>query len=196
MFFEQAREQAEKDFSTNSRDAQALTRWGGALLELAHFRQGEDAYRMIEQAVAKFKQALGIDPSRHDTLWCLGNAYTSQGFLTASSQRAKTFFDKASTCFQDAVDQDPSSEVYRKALDMTKKAPELHAELQRQLAASGETLNLGGGGGGSAAGKKGADSDFWFDVAGWGMLFVLGLGIVALSRASGPQTLPPPPQLK
>jgi len=28
-----------------------------------------------------------------------------QGFLTASSQRAKTFFDKASTCFQDAVDQ-------------------------------------------------------------------------------------------
>ena len=88
----------------------------------------------ISQAVAKFKQALGIDPSRHDTLWCLGNAYTSQvrvlfqltfatlqvrsgtqqypsslahlqGFLTASSQRAKTFFDKASTCFQDAVDQ-------------------------------------------------------------------------------------------
>ena len=34
--------------------------------------------------------------------------------------------------------QDPASEVYRKALDMTKKAPELHAELQRQLAASGE----------------------------------------------------------
>ena len=34
--------------------------------------------------------------------------------------------------------QDPGSEVYRKALQMTKKAPELHAELQRQLAASGE----------------------------------------------------------
>ena len=30
------------------------------------------------QAVAKFGQALGIEPSRHDTLWCLGNAYTSQ----------------------------------------------------------------------------------------------------------------------
>ena len=39
---------------------------------------------------------------------------------------------------QVACSQDPASEVYRKALDMTKKAPELHAELQRQLAASGE----------------------------------------------------------
>ena len=32
----------------------------------------------LPQAVDKFKQALGIDPSRHDTLWCLGRAYTSQ----------------------------------------------------------------------------------------------------------------------
>jgi hypothetical protein len=29
--------------------AQALTRWGGALLELAHFRQGQEAYDMIQQ---------------------------------------------------------------------------------------------------------------------------------------------------
>ena len=39
-------------------------------------------------------------------------------------------------------------------------------------------------------------SDLWYDVAGWGMLVVIGLGIVALSRASAPQTLPPPPALK
>jgi len=30
--------------------AQALTRWGGALLELAHFRQGPEAYAMIQEA--------------------------------------------------------------------------------------------------------------------------------------------------
>ena len=104
---------------------------------MMHAQAGDDLATLVlclPQAVAKFKQALGIDPSRHDTLWCLGNAYTSQvcvllqltfatlqvrsgtqpnpsslahvqGFLTASSQRAKTFFDKASTCFQDAVDQ-------------------------------------------------------------------------------------------
>jgi len=29
--------------------------------------------------------------------------------------------------------QDPTSDVYRKALEMTSKAPGLHAELQKQL---------------------------------------------------------------
>ena len=31
---------------------QALTRWGGALLELAHFRQGSEAYELIQQVDA------------------------------------------------------------------------------------------------------------------------------------------------
>ena len=42
------------------------------------------------------------------------------------------------SCALYPVVQDPGSDVYRKALEMTRKAPELHAELQRQLAASGE----------------------------------------------------------
>lgn len=28
--------------------------------------------------MSKFKQAIAIDSTRHDTKWCLGNAYTSQ----------------------------------------------------------------------------------------------------------------------
>lgn len=51
LFFETAREAAEADFKKNPKDAQALTRWGGALLELAHFRQGTDAVELIEQVL-------------------------------------------------------------------------------------------------------------------------------------------------
>ncbi|EFN58331.1 hypothetical protein CHLNCDRAFT_20637, partial [Chlorella variabilis] len=132
MFFEQAREQAEREFKTNNKDAMALTKWGGALLELAHFRQGGEAYEMIEEAIAKFEQALGIDEKRHDALWCLGNAYTSQGFLSAESASARQYFERAGECFRKAVDLEPGNESYRRALDMSSKAPQLYQELQRQ----------------------------------------------------------------
>lgn len=65
-----------------------------------------------------------------------------QGFLTADSGKAQQFFNLATEQFDEALQQDPSNEVYRKALEMTKKAPELHAELQRQLAAQGEVLSF------------------------------------------------------
>jgi len=49
VFFESAREQAEADHKNNPKDAHALSRWGAALLELAHFRQGTDSIELIEQ---------------------------------------------------------------------------------------------------------------------------------------------------
>ena len=108
--------------------SQAIIRWGGALLELAHFQQGSQANVMIDEAAAKFKEALKINPRKHDALWCLGNAYTSQvaaalciclrvqpvvlalrhstcmqGFLSNDESTANSFFKEARTCFQKAL---------------------------------------------------------------------------------------------
>eukprot|EP00873_Tetraselmis_striata_P006751 jgi/Tetstr1/427015/TSEL_017220.t1 len=133
LFFEEAKKQAEADVKKDPANGQALTRWGGSLLELAHFRQGAEAYEMIEQAVEKFQAALKLNPKKHDALWCLGNAFTSQGFLNTDSARAQSFFDQAADCFRKALAEEPTNDVYKKALDMTSKAPQLHAELQKQL---------------------------------------------------------------
>lgn len=94
-FFERARKQAEEDYHRNDRDANALTRWGGALLELANFMPGEQASSHVNDAVDKFHLALAIDPKKDDTLWCLGNAYTSQGFLCTQKNEAMGLFEKA-----------------------------------------------------------------------------------------------------
>ena len=144
--------------------------------------------------MSKFDEALAIDPKKHDALWCLGNAYTSQGFLTADGGAARALFRRAAGCFERALAEDPESEVYRKALEMTSKAPELHEELQKQLHASqvgaGGASSSGGGGGGGGAGGGGGGagqqgqqrSEFWWDVAGWVALSALVVGVVALSR--------------
>ena len=126
LFFEEARQRAEADHATNPEDAHVLTRWGGALLELAHFRQGVEAVEMIELAVTKFNDALKIDARKHDALWCLGNALTSQGFLFAEAEKAGEYFDEAKRCFERAVAEEPENEIYKKALEMTEKAPSLH----------------------------------------------------------------------
>ena len=42
--------------------------------------------------------------------------------------------------------------------------------------------------GGTAPSKKEATIDFWYDVAGWGLLFGITIGIVALSRSAAQVT--------
>ena len=170
QFFEQARARAEQDHKANPSDAQVLTRWGGALLELAHFKQRTDTMQIIELAVSKFEAAIAINPKKRDALWCLGNALTSQGFLFQEAERAGDFFDKAKTCFQRALNEEPTNEIYKKALEMTDKAPWLHAELQRQLAeqqAQQEAARAAQMGGGARAGDAAGPDAFWYDVGGW-----------------------------
>lgn len=97
-FFERARRQAEDDCSKNKRDASALTRWGGALLELANYVPSDEAPQYVNDAVNKFQEALSIDPRRDEALWCLGNAYTSQGFLSPQKMKAMELFARAKVC--------------------------------------------------------------------------------------------------
>lgn len=94
-FYETARREAMLQSQNDPRDTQALTRWGGALLELANFEPGEQASRMAEEAATKFKSALKLDPRKHEALWCLGNAYTTLGFLSADKSQASGLFTQA-----------------------------------------------------------------------------------------------------
>lgn len=212
IFFEAAREQAEKDWSLNPNDthvriashrtrvllprtpltrlaAQALTRWGGALLELAHFRQGGEAVEYIELAVTKFEAALAQDPRKHDALWCLGNALTSQGFLFADGAAAAAYFSRARGCFERALAEEPANEVYRKALDMTARAPALHAELQKQFAAqqqaeAGSSGRRGTGRGWGGEGEAEA-GDWVIHYAGYAILAALAVGWTVMADRAG-----------
>ncbi|CAI7820555.1 unnamed protein product, partial [Closterium sp. NIES-53] len=134
MFFEQTREQAMAEFKKNPHDADNLTKLGRTLVELAQFIQGQESNEMLDDAVSKFDEALKIAPSRPDTLWWLGNAHTTRGFQTPDATLANVSFEKASDCFRKALDADPSNDAYRKSLEISLKGPELHQEVQKQMA--------------------------------------------------------------
>lgn len=153
---------------------------------------------MIEDAIAKFKEAIELDPeNRHDALWCLGNAYTSQGFLSANAELSAEFFTKAGDCFEKAVGMDPGNESYKRALEMSSKAPQLYAELQKQLEAANESAMMSdrvdkktsgavNGKNGKNGKNGGATDGYWsdttYDVLGWVTLVAIGFGIAALSK--------------
>lgn len=183
QFFEVAKAQAQKDFQEDSTNAHALVRWGGALLELAHFKQGSEADQCIQDAIAKLQQALTIDPERTDAEWCLGNAYTSMGFLAADRKTALQHFNKAEEYFKHCKEKEPNNETYRKALEMCKKAPEYYDEIQTQL----QQAQAAGAVTGGPSSKKGGDSnEFWWDVAGWVTLGAIIVGVMMLSKSSTP----------
>ncbi|KAK5794479.1 hypothetical protein PVK06_035708 [Gossypium arboreum] len=104
-FFEQARKISEATYASNPLDADNLTRWAGALLELSQFQSVPDSQKMIQDVILKLEEALSINPKKHDALWCLGNAQTSFAFLTNKEDEARPYFEKAAQYFQQAVDE-------------------------------------------------------------------------------------------
>ncbi|KAI5071687.1 hypothetical protein GOP47_0013938 [Adiantum capillus-veneris] len=145
LFFESARDKAAETYQHAPEDSDNLTRWGGALLELSQIQQGQHSLDLVKDAVSKLEEARNINPLKSDTLWCLGNAYTTHGFLIREGSLAKDYFQKASGCFLQALELEPNNELFQKALEMSAKAPALHEKLQSQLTAQPDHFDAAAG---------------------------------------------------
>ncbi|XAR52007.1 hypothetical protein NMG60_11006832 [Bertholletia excelsa] len=191
LFFEHARKTAEAAYAHDPLDAENLTRWGGALLELSQFQSVSESKKMLQDAMSKLEEALVINPKKHDALWCLGNAHTSNAFLTTDQDQAKIYFDKASQYFQQAVDEDPGNELYLRSLEVSAKAPELHTELHKHGLAQ-QAMGSGPSTSSSAkTAKKKKGSDLKYDIFGW---IILAVGIVAWVGFAKSHVPSPPPR--
>ncbi|KAF8369798.1 hypothetical protein HHK36_032179 [Tetracentron sinense] len=168
LFFEHARKTAETTYASNPLDADVQPDEMGrssarviAIPKRPGFEEDDERcviFMLYLYAISKLEDALLIDPKKHDTLWCLGNAHTSHAFLTPDLDEAKGYFDKASQYFEQAVNEDPGNELYIKSLEVTAKVlsrwKELRAASQENEVQSVLESDLGGLGGSNR--KKGA----------------------------------------
>ncbi|OMO60491.1 F17L21.18 isoform 1 [Corchorus capsularis] len=192
LLAEHTRKTSEDNYTRNPLDAENLTKWGGALLELAQFQDALGAKMMISDCISKLDEALLINPSKHETLWCMGNAHSTSGFMNNDLDEAKVSFDKAAHYFQRAVDEEPGNDLYRKSLEVAAKAPQLHMEFQK---AAAEQRAMGGASSASSTAntsmKKKKSSDLKYDIFGW---VILAVGIVAWVGMAKSHVPPPPPR--
>ncbi|KAM5582010.1 mitochondrial import receptor subunit TOM20-like [Rosa sericea] len=157
LFFEHARKTAEATHAKNPSDADNLTRWAGALLELSQFQNVQESKIMIQDAISKLEEVLVLKPKKHDALWCLGNAHTSHAFLTPDAEEAKEYFDTAAEYFKKAVAEEPGNDLYRKSLEVSAKAA-----------------------------KKKKSSDLKYDIFGWIILAVGIVAWVGFGKSNVP----------
>ncbi|XWS30509.1 hypothetical protein CRYUN_Cryun24cG0123600 [Craigia yunnanensis] len=200
LFFEQACKISEATYAVNPLDADNLTRWAGALLELSQFQSVPDSQKMIQDAISKLEEALSINPKKHDALWCLGNAQTAFAFMTNKEDEARPYFEKATQYFQQALDEDPGNEIFRKSLEVSAKAPEIHQEIikhglsQQMLGAGPSSSTSTSSSSTKTATKNKKSSDLKYDIFGW---IILAVGIVTwvgFAKSQIPPSLPPPPR--
>ncbi|EYU45410.1 hypothetical protein MIMGU_mgv1a013015mg [Erythranthe guttata] len=192
LFFEHARKTAEATYTKNPLDADNLTRWGGVLLELSQFQNGPESQNMVQDAIEKLEEALIVDPRKHDALWCLGNAYTSNGFITPDPDEARVFFDKSTHYFEQAYELEPQNELYKKSLEVAARAPELHAEVHKHGGLAEQAMAPGPSASTSTkSGKKSGNSDLKYDICGW-VILAVGLFVwVGFAKSN----MPPPPSI-
>ncbi|KAG6789971.1 mitochondrial import receptor subunit TOM20 [Populus alba x Populus x berolinensis] len=195
LFFEHARKTAEDAYAQDPLDADNLLKWGGALLELAQFQSVPDSKKMMLDGITKLEESLLINPKKHEAIWYLGNAHTSYAFLTPDQDVANESFEKAAVYFQQAVDEDPDNELYRKSLEVSSKAPELHSQIHKhggldQLEMGAAPASAASTSSSAKSSKKKKSSDLTYDICGW---VILAVGIVAWIGFAKSQMPPPPP---
>ncbi|XP_015900886.1 mitochondrial import receptor subunit TOM20-like [Ziziphus jujuba] len=191
IVLERTRKVAELNYAKDPLDADNLTKWAGSLLELSQYQNTEaDTMAMIKDSISKFEEALLINPSKHNALWCLGNANANYGLLIPEVDEAKPYFGKAAECFQKAVEEDPTNELYLKSSEFASKALDLHSEFHSQV-----QQNIGAGPASSSLSKKSKSksSDLKYDIFGW---VILAVGLVASLAWAGiaKSNIPPPPR--
>jgi tetratricopeptide (TPR) repeat protein len=196
MLCEYTRMTAEANYAKNPADTANLTKWGGALIELSQFGNINQSMKMLRDATVKLEEALATNPTEHDASWLLGNAHTSRAFLTPDRDEAQIYFDKASACYQKAVDESPGNENYLKSLESTPQAAAMYMELQKNGIGQQSMGGGGGGGGGSfgsfnakSSGKKKVSSDLKYDICGWVILAIGLVTWVGMAKSN----VPPPP---
>ncbi|KAJ6751440.1 hypothetical protein OIU85_001924 [Salix viminalis] len=193
--FEHARKTAEDAYAQDPLDADNLLKWGGSLLELAQFQSVPESKKMMLDGITKLEESLQINPKKHEAIWYLGNAHTSYAFLTPDQDLANESFEKAAVYFQQAADEDPDNELYRKSLEVSSKAPEIHSQIHKngdldQLAMGAAPASAASTSSSAKSSKKKKSSDLKYDICGW---VILAVGVVAWIGFAKSQMPPPPP---
>ena len=78
-------------------------------------------------------------------------------------------------CFNDALAQKPENPIYKKGLEMTKKAPELYDEIQKQLQPPPRSTKPG---------------TFWMDALGYVTVIAVMFGISYMASVMSPAARP------
>ncbi|CAA0833812.1 Mitochondrial import receptor subunit TOM20-3 [Striga hermonthica] len=191
--FEDALKKAEATYAKNPLDAENLTRWGGVLLELSQYQEGPKCKDMVKLAIDKLEEAVTVNPKNANALWCLGNAYTSNAFLIQDFDEAKDYFEKATQYLEQASELEPQNDLYRRSVEMSSKAPELHVEIHKhslgqQALGPEPSLSTRTK---QQSSKRSRSSDLKYDIFGW---VILAVGIFAWVGFAKSNVPPPPPR--
>ncbi|PON45366.1 Mitochondrial import receptor subunit, partial [Trema orientale] len=108
---------AEDTYANNPLDADNLTTWAGALVDLGRYQATvPKSVKMTKDAISKLEEALLVKPKKYDTICLLGKAHTFLALYTPDLEKATEYFVTATEYIQQAIDKEPGNAFYRESL--------------------------------------------------------------------------------